>query len=286
MTGKIIPDPVDVRDLIYRPSLALLPDQFLCAAIDPRIRACSGLFKVRQQGKQPICIGEALAALIDIQRIESFQQRGDVHDAQAVVLPASATMLQAMALVVENTDTGSSAPDIHSLRSGLKGFYNTGVCTEKTWRQEVRGKSMAAFDDASVTVMREARNVTLGAYYRVASIINDYHSALAEAGALYVAAELHGGWSHPPNGVINHTDAGAAPAAAHAFVIVGYNSDGFLVLNSWGKAWGGYTFAPHARLPGVALWSYADWAATVLDAWVLRLAAPTPASFPDRKSVV
>ena len=32
----------------------------------------------------------------------------------------------------------------------------------------------------------------------------------------------------------------ASLAGGHAFAIVGYDQDGFIVLNSWGRNWGGY----------------------------------------------
>jgi hypothetical protein len=60
-----------------------------------------------------------------------------------------------------------------------------------------------------------------------------------------------------------------APIGGHAFTIVGYDRDGFIVLNSWGSGWGS---------KGLAHWSYQDWAATVLDAWVLQLSVSAPAA--------
>lgn len=275
--GAIIRDPADVRDLIYRPSLGSLPEKFLCAAVDPASPVLGGILAIRDQGERPTCIGEALAALVDIQRIETYRRRPDVSQARADLRPCSAAMLHAMALDIESTDLGQRAADITSLRSGLKGFYNTGVCSEATWNNA--GDS---FDSASVASMREARSVTLGAYYRVRSFINDCHAALVEAGALYVSAEVHGGWNTVTDGVIGPRPKTAAPtdaAGGHAFVIVGYDRDGFLVLNSWGRDWGQYRFDGTHPLPGVALWRYEDWAAHVIDAWVLRLAAPTPEAF-------
>jgi pimeloyl-ACP methyl ester carboxylesterase len=59
----------------------------------------------------------------------------------------------------------------------------------------------------------------------------------------------------------------AETIGGHAFAIVGYNSKGFLVQNSWGRRWG---------TNGVALWSYEDWQDNIRDAWVFRLALPTP----------
>lgn len=282
--GSIVLDTEDLRDLIYRPSLGLLPVRFLCAALDPAQGAAdpgagrypSGL-RIRDQDTRPSCIGEALAAVVDIQRIESIRHPGAAAHRTGPVEPVSAAMLHAMALEAENLTRETPTQDIYSLRSGLKGFYNTGVCPEETWHRHANAG--AEFDAATVPVMIEARNVTLGAYYRVQSFINDYHAALVEAGALYVSAELHRGWRKPARGVIDQRVAGGDPfGGGHAFVVVGYDRDGFLVLNSWGPGWGGYAWDGHV-LPGVALWPYDDWAAHVLDCWVLRLAAPTPESF-------
>lgn len=40
--------------------------------------------------------------------------------------------------------------------------------------------------------------------------------------------------------------------------------------NSWSRSWGNN---------GVALWTYEDWISNVMDAWVFRLALPTPQIF-------
>jgi hypothetical protein len=277
--NNISRDASDLRDLIYRPSLALLPAKFLCAAVDPRGDYC-GILKVRDQHDRPSCIGEALAALIDIQRIESYRNRNDPTNAKKDVHPASAAMLHTMALEIETIEHGKQAREIYSLRSGLKGFYNTGVCTEEFWAAQTKQTRRAEFDVATVETMREARNVTLGAYYRVRSFVNDYHAALLEAGALYVSAELHCGWTSPVAGrIVPGPVTDNNLRSGHAFVIVGYDDDGFLVLNSWGPKWGGYVPKGLSSLPGIALWTYEDWARCVLDAWVLRLAVPTPESF-------
>jgi hypothetical protein len=275
--GKIIRDPTDMRDLIYRPTLGLLPDRFLGAGLHPDNAEYRQNLNIRNQGNAPSCVGESLAAVIDIQRIETYFKVGNPTGAKADVWPASGAMLYAMALEIESTDQGEECTEVYSLRSGLKGFYNTGVCTERTWG--TLDTKVARFDEASVPAMREARNVTLGAYFRVQPFINDYHAALIEAGALYVSAELHDGWKTPVDGMIAPRGGNRHYSGGHAFVIVGYERRGFLVLNSWGPEWGGYAFGGSAPIKGIALWTYEDWAACVIDAWVLRLAAPTPDAF-------
>ena len=55
------------------------------------------------------------------------------------------------------------------------------------------------------------------------------------------------------------------PIGGHAFLIAGYNEDGFLVQNSWGTGWG------HK---GYATLRYEDWLANAYDAWVARPGVP------------
>ena len=82
-------------------------------------------------------------------------------------------------------------PEGVSLRDVIKAFYNYGVCSEKRWPYVPRELPPGAID---VERAREARNVTLGAYYRLRPNLNTYHAALHEAEALLVSAELHDGW--------------------------------------------------------------------------------------------
>jgi len=51
----------------------------------------------------------------------------------------------------------------------------------------------------------------------------------------------------------------------HAFALVGYDDNGFIVQNSWGGTWGYLGFA---RL------TYADWLANGVDAWVAVMGVP------------
>jgi hypothetical protein len=99
----------------------------------------------------------------------------------------------------------------------------------------------------------------------------DYHAALNEAGALYVSARVHAGWFSPKQDKpFARIAPDPNPAGGHAFAIVGYNADGFIVQNSWGERWG---------TGGFAIWSYEDWQANVSDGWVFRLGIPTPTIF-------
>ena len=114
---------------------------------------------------------------------------------------------------------------------------------------------------------KEARETRLGAYFRLDPDISDYHAAINEVGVVYASAQIHSNWERPRNGII---EPGGKPLGGHAFAIVGYDDKGFWVLNSWGPKWGNR---------GIAHWDYVDWAANVMDAWVLQLGVRAPAAF-------
>ena len=136
-----------------------------------------------------------------------------------------------------------------------------------------------------------------GAYQRLEAALIDEHAALKEVGGIYAEPEIHEGWQiwketlgtgleECHNGIIQLGKAQSSPSLGnHAFVIVGYNDEGFLVLNSWGRDWGLYDppgktkGAGRAGYPGIALWRYQDWAERILDGWVLRLGVTAPEGF-------
>lgn len=283
------PDPIDGRDFMYRPSLVELPTYKL-PFVRPGTRSADVL-AVRNQRAEGSCTGQALAAVIDIQNIKRLAQGADVPGR------VSARMLYAAAQAFDefaDDDLPGS-----SIRGVIKGFWNRGACSDEAmpyvpgWRN----------DSLTVAIAHDARRVSLGTYMRLRHILNDYHCALVEADVLLVSAMIHEGWTPEAvkrnKGVIEMRDV-PRPRGAHAFAVIGFTPDGFLVLNSWGGAWGGFDpykdlqqrldrvgilgaaassiDAIHAgagSLPGVALWRYADWQRHVLDAWVIRLAAPT-----------
>lgn len=259
--ANVPPDSFDCRDLVYAPALQPLRRAYYPPTGDkpPDPSVLAGL--VRTQGEDGSCTGQALAALIDLLRL---QEDGRPQP------PVSAPMLFEMARQLAAGEDDADG-EIHSLRPVVKAFYHNGVCREDEW------PAAAGTPDRELTLARarSARNVTLGAYYRVRPLLNDFHAALNEVGGLYVSAAIHPGWARERlagNGGRIEPEIGQG--AGHAFVLVGYTAEGFLVLNSWGPDWGGFE-----GLPGVALWRYQDWADSIYDAWVLRLAVPAPGAF-------
>jgi hypothetical protein len=235
-----LPDLPDVRDRIYQPTLRPVKAQVL-----PSIG-----FPVRDQRSSSACTGFALAHVIDV------LTQGDTAPPKSV----SARMLYEMAK--RNDEWAGSAYEGSSVRGTLSGFFRNGVCSSDLVPDDGGGEWKLTYE-----MNKEAQERRLGAYYRLQPDISDYHAVLNELGAIYASAQIHSNWEKPVKGVIVPD---GKPIGGHAFAIVGYNSTGFYVLNSWGRRWG---------RNGVAHWSYADWASSIMDAWVLQLGVRAPAAF-------
>jgi hypothetical protein len=241
-------DAPDFRDFIYHPALL---------ALKPKLAVPTGL-NIRHQGNKPACTGFGLAAVIDrLLAVARYipGKPGTPRKHGGV----SSLMLYEMALRYD--EWAGEADEGSSCRGAIKGWYNMGVCRE----------SLYSYDDESkpkwsVEAAKDARNLTIGAYFRMGTRISDYHAALNETGAIYCSAQVHKGWDQP-DPVTGHITLERKTLGGHAFAIVGYNQDGFWVQNSWGSEWG---------RKGTALWLYEDWQLHLQDAWVFQLALPTP----------
>ncbi|RPH96966.1 MAG: peptidase C1 [Lysobacterales bacterium] len=236
-------DAPDFRDYAYRPALVTLK---------PRLKVPANL-NIRNQGSSSACTGFALAAVVDRLIAESGRQVND----QATAV--SALMLYEMALRYD--EWSGEADEGSSCRGAIKGWYNMGVCREELYPFDPGNRP-----DFTIEAAKDARNNTIGAYYRLGNHISDYHAALTEVGAIFCSADVHKGWDKPDaeTGRIKYHK---QSEGGHAFAIVGYDDQGFWIQNSWGEDWG---------RNGTALWTYEDWLLNVRDAWVFRMALPTP----------
>ncbi|MBU1568410.1 MAG: C1 family peptidase [Proteobacteria bacterium] len=239
-------DTPDIRDRMYEPALIqLLPE------IDNR-----GASNILDQGEEGACTGFGLAAVINF-------LNADKQDLQGKVSPR---MLYEMAK--KHDEWPGENYEGSSCRGAIRGWKNMGVCGDDDWKYLSEDPGELTIDRA-----KAARSCTLGAYYRLRPEISDYHAALNEVGALYVSADVHSGWFSPKAAnkdalaVITPSD---TIEGGHAFAIVGYNNQGFIIQNSWGLHWGSR---------GYAIWLYEDWLQNINDGWVFRVAIPTPAIF-------
>jgi len=246
---NISSDLPDVRDRIYEPALIPLAPK---VTLDWRSPGESG--QVLNQGQEGACVGFSIAAATN-RLLRKRQLRAN---------PVSTRMLYEMARKFDEWPGEDYSGS--SIRGGIRGFWHNGVCLESDWPYSASNRH----GDLTVDRAKKAREVALGAYYRLRPDVNDYHAALNEAGVLCVSAHVHNGWMSARGGRIAYDP---DRLGGHAFAIVGYDENGFWVQNSWGTGWGE---------GGYAHWSYEDWAANVMDAWVFRLAIPSPKAFAAR----
>ncbi len=249
---NVVPDRLDLRDRPYMPPVSVIPE---------RTREPKDGPPVLNQGQTNACTGFALASVV-YQLLRTARRK----PAECRVSPY---MLYSMARRYDEfpgdpgVDTGSSA------RGAMKGWFKYGACHADLWSGLPMPKApKLAKDDWWLDAVRRP----LGAYYRIdPKAIADMHVALNEVGALYVTAACHGGWDQGLNvktkGWWHIPRQKATPAdGGHAFAIVGYNRDGFIIQNSWGDSWG---------TGGRAVLEYEDWLMNAMDCWVAQLGVVT-----------
>lgn len=262
-------DRQDLRDQLFQPQIQHLPDSFPAdTVIASQWQGYIDAGYILDQGSDGACTGFGLAASIHYLN----WMRG-----QPVSL-RSTRMIYHLAQFYDEWPgedySGSSC------RGALKGWHKHGVCSAALWPYTVAASGKVRHWQPPLAGWADdALQCTLGIYYRVDKAdISSMQAALAQTGVLYVSAHVHAGWDR-----LEHTarkaqalggmaDIPAIPwhsqiNGAHAFAIIGYNRQGFVVQNSWGKNWG---------QQGLGLLSYDDWLQHGTDAWTFALGVPAP----------
>lgn len=251
---NVSPDKLDLRDRPYSPVVSLAPPP----SLKPKIK-----LPVLNQQDTSACTGFALASVV-----HHLRKRRD-YGRNTAIEQVSPFMLYSMARRYDefpgaSEDTGSS------LRGAMKGWYKHGVCRAELWKVLDMPPSTTK---PEADWWQDAALRPLGAYYRVDTrSVTDMHVALNEVGILYASAICHGGWMKDdgpkPRGdywTIPMVDA-LPDDGGHAFAIVGYDSRGFLIQNSWGTSWGS---------GGLARLTYEDWTQNAMDCWVAQVGVVT-----------
>ena len=254
---SVVPDKLDLRDRMYQPPVAHRPAPVLL----PRMA-----LDVLDQGATNACTGFSLANVVRYLLLSQQQQ----HSAAGATGAVSPYMLYSMARRYDEFP-GALKDEGSSLRGGMKGWFKHGACRSELWKSLDMPKPVS---DPKKDWWLDAANRPLGAYYRVdVRSVTDMHVALNEVGILYASAICHDGWmaglnvQPPKEGYWTIPHQAALPAdGGHAFIIVGYTPEGFVIQNSWGTAWGN---------AGLAVLTYADWTAHAMDCWVAQLGVVT-----------
>lgn len=250
------PDRVDFRDRAYTPPLLALPAQ----SPDPatlkklmRDMAARGL--VLDQLKEGACTGFGLAGVINHMAWRRAKLSADK--------PVSVSPRMLYQLARQYDEWPGEDYDGSSCRGAMKGWHRHGVCNAQLWPYaNARGQ----FVKPKTGWEEDAATRPLGAYYRVdKASIADMQAAIFEVGAIYVSADVHEGWAIDPAKSPPLIPCQKKATGGHAFALVGYTPEGFIVQNSWGPEWG---------CKGFAILGYEDWVLHGGDAWVAAMGAP------------
>ncbi|AKT42262.1 C1 family peptidase [Chondromyces crocatus] len=246
-------DVLDFRDSLYRPTMAEVPPRI------PLEEFQKHEIPVLDQGRANGCTGFATATMAHY-----LLRKRQIDPDSALV---SQNMLYTMARKYDEYPGEDDAKG-SSLRGAMKGWQKHGVCSGERWPWDPNDLYGALTQERS----EDAALRPLGLYQRVNhKDIPLMHNALAEVGVIVASALIPlGGWYYGTreDGVLAPVDRSnpfIAPWGGHAFAIVGYDSEGFWLQNSWGPEWG---------KDGFARISYDDWLSFGMDAWVGRLGAP------------
>ncbi|MCU1759485.1 C1 family peptidase [Pseudomonas sp. 14P_8.1_Bac3] len=263
------PDRLDLRDRLFTPRVQSLPPSW---PADTDIAAeLSGYLArdmVLYQGNEGACTGFGLAAVVNF-----LLWRRD-----RTAVKTSPRQLYHLAKLYDEWPGEDYAGS--SCRGALKGWHKHGVCAQELWPYTVKPDgSVPAFEAPAENWAADAVTRPMGVYYRVEKDdVTAMMAALYEAGALYVSANVHQGWAlMRPKGKKSPVAAFESMAqlpvikgspttqGGHAFALIGYTSQGFIVQNSWSTDWG---------FSGFAILTFEDWLANGTDAWTVSLGVP------------
>ena len=264
------PDRPDIRDRIYQPPLVSLPPAYPPPKwISTHLPKYTKAGLILDQGEEGACTGFGLAAVINylLYRQAVFAEKQP---------PERVSTRMIYHLARKYDEWPGEDYEGSSCRGAMKGWFHHGVCSEELWPYRNKKKE-AVFVPPSSGWDSDAATRPIGAYYRVmADAIADLQAAINEVGAIYVSSDVHKGWDAIAKSAkalpTIPWKAGTKPNGGHAFALVGYDREGFIVQNSWGDDWGYHGFA---RL------TYEDWLTNADDAWVAVMGAPIAVKSPS-----
>jgi len=259
------PDRIDFRDRIYQPALESLPDEYPSRqVVKEHLQAYVNAGLIRDQGQEGACTGFGLACAINylcwVKYLRQFNDRSSDAPPPQKLYDVSPRMLYHLARFYD--EWAGEDYEGSSCRGAMKGWHRHGVCAEAKWRYNA-----ARFVPPEHGWQQDAALRPIGAYYRVnKDSITDLQAAICEVGAVYVSSQVHKGWDLGKKSRL--TEIGRRRddiTGGHAFAMVGFRREGFIIQNSWGPNWGYF---------GFAILPYPDWVRHGMDAWVAVMGAP------------
>ncbi|MEM3430548.1 MAG: C1 family peptidase [Candidatus Bathyarchaeia archaeon] len=222
-------DPEDPRDLLWRRIFKPPPK------IPEKTDLTHHAGKIRDQGNEGSCVGQAGAALKDW--YEKYQ-RGYPEGG----LSSRCIYNLARALEGRLKDEGAY------LRDALKGLQHYGTCGEKRW--PYRPGVDTDKDPRTHIAAQEMQPWQIESYVRI-NTVEEILQALAAGRPVYAGVPWYRNWITPGlDGKLPMPE--GPPVGGHAILFLGYNrtEDWLLFQNSWGRLWGK---AGYGKIPIKAL---------------------------------
>lgn len=229
-------DPQDNRDMPFKASEITLPSA---------VNNLEYITPIKNQQHEGSCVGFAVTKGVEMAYWKKTLERSDLSERWAYENAK------------QNDEWPGNAYEGSSVRGGLKGVHKSGLCPENFWPY-VPGKPGRPKSGA----IKEAMKFKIKSYAKIVGM-QDIKAAIFRNGVVVASAMVHDGWMNPnkKTAVIpykpQYKDLGG-----HAFIIVGYNKNGFIVVNSWGTEWG---------KKGWAILNYQDAKLHLIDTWAFEI---------------
>lgn len=217
-----IPDHPDFRDYRYTPGVtgATAPVA-LPPAVD--LRTTGNLPPVWDQGRLGSCTGNALASMFFFV---------DKKQGQLPFLPS-----RLFIYYNERKEEGTVAVDSGAMiRTGIQTIVQTGVCVDPLWPYDITKFAETPPDITYIDAKRHVASV-----YRRVSQNEDIKSCLNEGYPVVCGISVYDSFESQEvanSGLVPMPKNNEARVGGHAVLIVGYDATNFLIMNSWGPAWG------------------------------------------------
>jgi C1A family cysteine protease len=213
---NIEPSPIDTRD--FRAEAIYADDVQIPEELDLR----SFLHPVINQGAQGTCSAQVAACMKEYQEFKLQNLQG----VDGKMSPQFVYNLR------EDIDSQGMTP-----RETMKILNKQGICREAIYNYgTIENPTSMPYD-----AYQDALNFQIEAYAQI-DTVDGLKKALAKDGVCYICFPVYNEGTRFWKPAQGDKDLGG-----HAVSVVGYNSKGFILRNSWGKEWGdqGYTIYPY-----------------------------------------
>lgn len=184
---------------------------------------------VEDQGYLGSCVGNAITNAYEIELKKFYPEK--FVELNRLFVYYNARWLEGTVL----DDYGTS------IRSGLRGVYYYGVCTEEIWPYDITKFDEKPSDDA----YEEAKSRYITEYYHLYDIA-DSIDAISMFQPPVIGIEIYENFLdlNETSYVVTMPSFGNSYYGLHAMTLVGYNINEryFIAKNSFGKSWGNYGY--------------------------------------------